>query len=196
MCLGLFCVVAFAAGLPAQVTNKKETVQQARQAYYSLKSEGMAGFRCDMTPNWASLLEEKRKSDPAAVDAAIARLKQLHFSVDVGADGAAKVTHNQIAADGAKMAEGLSQVYSGMEQMTTGFFQTWAIFVVTPPLPELTSEFQLDRGPGHYSLSYKDGATDVVTLMSRDFAVSSLKVTSNDFESVLKPRFLRTPKAT
>jgi hypothetical protein len=170
-----------------------EVLKKARASYYSLKSEGMAGFQCDMTPNWASLLADQRQADPAAIDAAIARLNQLHFSVVVDADGAAKVTHNEIAADNEKMAEGLKQVYSGMEQMTTGFFQTWSVFVVNPPLPDLTTEFTLENG-AQYGLSYKDGATDVVTVMGRDFAVRSLTVTATDFVSILNPRFAKTPK--
>jgi hypothetical protein len=177
-----------------QPTAKLEVLKKARASYYSLKSEGMSGFRCDMTPNWASLLEEQHKTDPAAIDAAIARLKQLHFSVDVAADGAAKVTHNEITADNEQMAQGLGQIYSGMEQMTTGFFQTWTVFVVTPPLPELTTAFEMENQPQQYSLSYKDGATDVVTVMGRDFAVSSVKVNSKDFESVIKPQFSKTAK--
>ena len=173
---------------------KLEVLKKARASYYSLKSEGMSGFRCDMTPNWASLLEEQRKAEPAAIDAAIARLNQLHFSVDVGADGAAKVVHNEIAADNDQMAKGLSQIYSGMEQMTTGFFQTWTVFVVTPPLPELTTAFEMQNLPQLYSLSYKDGATDVVTRMGRDFAVSSVTVNATDFASVIKPQFSKTAK--
>ncbi|MBZ5524054.1 MAG: hypothetical protein LAP21_17600 [Acidobacteriia bacterium] len=168
-------------------------LEKARASYYSLKNEGMAGFQCDMTPNWAALLEEQRKTNPEGIDAAIVRLKQLHFSVTVGADGAAKVTHNEITADNEKMAEGLKQIYSGMEQMTTGFFQTWSVFVVSPPLPELATPFELENG-ADYSLSYKDGATDVVTLMGRDFAVKALQVTAQEFVSILKPRFSKTPK--
>lgn len=189
----LLATIVLTAGLPAQTTDQKEILKKARDSYYSLKSEGMTGFQCDMTPNWASLLEDQRKADPAAIDAAIARLQQLHFSVAVDANGAAKVTHNEIAADNAKMAEGLKQVYSGMEQMTTGFFQTWTVFVVTPPLPELTTEFKLDSGE-QYGLTYKDGSTDVSTVMGRDFAVRSLKVTAQDFVSILNPRFAKTPK--
>ncbi|HWZ42181.1 MAG TPA: hypothetical protein VNW97_01825 [Candidatus Saccharimonadales bacterium] len=177
-----------------QQTAKLEVLKKARASYYSLKSERMSGFHCDMTPNWASLLEEQRKTQPAAIDAAVDRLKRLRFSVDVGADGAAKVTHNEITADNDQMAQGLSQIYSGMEQMTTGFFQTWTVFVVTPPLPELTTEFEMQDLPQQYSLSYKDGATDVVTLMAQDFAVSAVKVTAKDFESVIKPRFSKTAK--
>lgn len=192
-CFFLLVVTVLAAALPAQTADKKEILKQARQSYYSLKSEGMTGFQCDMTPNWASLLEDQRKANPAAIDTAIARLRELHFAVAVDAEGSAKVTHNQIAADNQKMAEGLSQVYSGMEQMTTGFFQTWSIFVVTPPLPQLTTEFNLESG-AQYGLSYKDGATDVVTVMDKDLVVRSVKVTAKEFVSILNPRFGKTPK--
>src|SRR5258708_27819912 len=112
-----------------------------------------------MVPNWAALLEEQRKAEPAKIDEAIERLKGIHFSVDVDADGAAKVGHNEIAADNDAMAKGLAQVYSGMEQMTSGFFQTWAVFVIHPALPEQGTDFDLETSPLQYHLAYKEGGT-------------------------------------
>src|SRR5258707_9325385 len=82
-----------------QQPGKLEVLHKARASYYSLKLEGMAGFQCDMSPNWASLLADQRKTNPEAIDTAIERLKRIHFSVSVGPDGAAKVSHNEIAAD-------------------------------------------------------------------------------------------------
>lgn len=188
------CVFMLQAGAYGfQQPGKLEVLGKARASYYSLKLEGMTGFQCDMSPNWASLLADQRKTNPAAIDAAIDRLKRIHFSVSVGPDGAAKVSHNEIAADNQQMAEGLSQIYSGMEQMTTGFFQTWAVFVISPPLPDPATEFDLQKTEG-FSLSYKDGPTDVITLMGTDFTVRSLQVTAKEFVSILKPRFAKTPK--
>jgi hypothetical protein len=179
--------------MQAQTADQRAVIEKARNAYYSLKREGMPSFQCDMTPNWAALLQSQRAADPERIDAAVERLKGLHFSVTVAADGAAKVAHNEIKADNPQMAEGLSQVYKGMEQMTTGFFQTWSVFVVSPPLPEVATAFKLENG-AEYALTYKDGGTDVATVMGKDFAVRSLKVTAADFVSVLNPRFTNTPK--
>jgi hypothetical protein len=186
-----FAMPALTASSPQAKPQDKAIVEQARKSYYSLKAAAMAGFQCEMTPNWGALLEEQHKSDPAAIDTAIVKLKQIHFFVVVDADGAAKVSNNEIPADNETMAEGLKQVYSGMEQMTSGFFQTWAVFAVNPPLPDPATEFIL-TGSAPYKISYKDGDSDIVTVMGADFAVTSLTVTAPSFVSVLKPQFSKT----
>jgi hypothetical protein len=176
----------------SQQSGNIEILKKARQSYYSLKSEGMAQFQCNISPNWAALLAETRKTNPAAFDKTMGMLKQLSFSVTVAANGSIKVLHSEIPADNEQTAKGLSQIYSGMEQMISGFFQTWSIFVLTPALPEPDSDFKLEDGGREYRLSYKDGPTEVLTTMGKDFAISMVKVTAKDFDSTLWPRFTKT----
>jgi hypothetical protein len=111
------------------------------------------------------------------------------------------------------MAKGLAQVYSGMEQMTSGFFQTWAVFVVHPALPEQGTDFDLETGPSQYHLAYKEGGTKAAeaekpaetaakpesgtaidVTMSRLFVIDAVKVVAENFTSTIKPRFAKTPK--
>ncbi len=191
----------------AALSQKQQLLKDARASYYSLKTEGMKGFSCTMVPNWAALLEEQRKSAPEKIDEAIERLKGIHFSVDVDADGAAKVGHNEISADNDAMAKGLAQVYSGMEQMISGFFQTWAVFVVHPALPEEGTDFDLETGASQYHLAYKEGGTTAAgaepaaasgtaidVTMSKLFIINSVKVVAASFTSTIKPRFAKTSK--
>src|SRR5229473_436856 len=118
LCFLLICCCtlasAFAQAGASQPPDKLEILKQARQAYYSLKSEGFAQFQCGMDPNWKALLAEQRKANPESIDRAIERLKLIHFLVTVDANGAAKVTHNEITADNEDMAKGLAQIYGGM----------------------------------------------------------------------------------
>src|SRR5215472_1123141 len=155
------------------VGNKQQIISQARQAYYNLRSEGLDGFQCSVTPNWEALLADQRKSDPKAADAAIETLSKLHFNAKLGADGKVKLTHNDIPGASKEMMDALRQIYTGMEQMASGFFDTWSQFMLHRPFPEVESEYQLQVQGPQYLLTYKDGAvTDVATTMSRDFAIS------------------------
>jgi len=189
-CAALFVWVA----LPAQAVDKDVVIRQARAAYYSLNGEGLQQFQCNMTPNWEALLADLRKTDSAAVDRAVQKLKELRFSAVVPLQGTAKVTHNEISADNKQMADGLAQIYDGMDQMIVGFFQTWSVFVITPGLPEAGSTFQLEEIPSGYRISYKDGSADVVTLMNKDFSITSTMVRSKEFDSTLQPLFKQTAK--
>jgi hypothetical protein len=186
----LFLVAASAQ--TADQASKKEVINQAHGAYYSLKGKGLSEFQCNLAPNWEALLADTRKTNPEGADRAISTLNRLKFTVSLGTSGSAKVTHTTVTPTNKEMASGLDQVYGGMEQMVTGFFDTWSPFMVTTPFPDAASDYQLVALGDQWQLSYKDGNADVVTTMGKDFAIRQLKVTTPDFNSTLQPQFTRT----
>ena len=192
----LICCWAFVpTHSPGQViANKQAILSQARQSYYNLHNEGLAAFQCSVTPNWEMLLQNQRKQDPAAVDAAVKTLNQLHFTASLAADNSVKLTHNDLTGQSQQMMEALRQIYGGMEQMTSGFFDTWKLFMLRSPFPEVKSEYQLEALGPQFRLAYKDGTADVVTTMGRDLSITNLRVTTTDFDSSIQPTFTRTPK--
>ena len=191
----LACGIADAPLSFAQTAADQQAILgQARQAYYSLHREGLLSFQCALTPNWETVLQDVRKQNPAGADNAIKILSQLHFMVNLGADGGAKITHNDLSGQSKEMMDALAQVYGGMQQMTSGFFDTWSFYMLYSPLPKLKSTYQLHVIGSQYQLAYRDGDADVVTTMGKDFAISDLKTTTQKFDSVIQPRFAGTPE--
>ncbi|HEX7286783.1 MAG TPA: hypothetical protein VF532_11420 [Candidatus Angelobacter sp.] len=154
----------------------------------------MKQFTCSMNPNWTALLKTQGVNDPKVLDPAAAKLSQLHFKVDVNGDGNAKISHNEIPAENDQVAEGLKQIYGGMEQMTTGFFQTWSVFVINPPLPDPDTPIELETTPNQYRIKYLEGATRVGVDMGKDYSVTSVHASTADFDSVIRPRFTASGK--
>jgi hypothetical protein len=191
----LFCCALRPAMAPAQdVPNKQAVLGQARDAYYNLRTQGLVSFQCDVTPNWELLLQDERKQNPAAAENAIKTLSQIRFTTSLGADSTVKVTHNDPPGQSEDMMKAFSQIYGGMEQMASGFFDTWKIFMLSPPFPEVSSEYQLQALDARYQLSYKEGAADVVTTMGQDFAISNMQTNTSEFKSSIQPTFTRTAK--
>lgn len=188
------CCALFSTCLQAQtVPNPRQVLTEARQAYYNLPAQGMAGFQCGVTPDWEVLLQEARKGNPDGVDRAIKLLSQLRFVVTLGTDGKVKLTHNELAGQNKETNDGLAQIYGGMEQMTSGFYDTWSLFVINSPLPQPDSKFEMQAGGPLYLLAYTEGTTQVATTLSKDFAISEMKVTTPEFDSVIHPEFTKTP---
>jgi hypothetical protein len=186
---------AWAVSMQAQeVANKQAVLGQARGAYYNLRSQGMAGFQCDVSPNWELLLKDLRQQNPEGATNAIKTLNQLHFTTSLSADDSVKVTHNDLAGQSPEMMSALKQIYGGMEQMASGFFDTWKLFMLAAPFPEVSSQYRLESVGAQYKLSYKEGTADIVTTMGHDFAISNMTVVTPDFNSAIQPIFTRTPK--
>lgn len=175
--------------------DKKEIIRRARDGYYSLRRLGLVQFDSNVTPNWEVILKDQIKSDPSSAQAGMKLLNTLHFALFLGPDGNVKVTHrsdNPPANE--QMAKSFDQIYGGMEQALSGFFASWSIFMLTSPFPEVGSEYRLQETSGGYELSYKEGDTDIVTSMSKDLAITEIKVSSSTFNSSLKPTLRKGPQ--
>ena len=188
------CAMSFSTAFAVDLPNKKEIIARARQSYYNVRDQGLAGFRCEITPNWDSLLADTRKTDPASADRALKNLNQIHFSMTLATDNKVQITHTAPSAENAQQASALNQIFDGMQQMTSGFFDTANPFILSSPFPEVNSEYQLEEQGGQYRLSYKEGDADVVTLMNKGLVISSLNVTTPVFTSSIQPLFLENPK--
>lgn len=179
---------------PAQSPDQRDVLAQARQAYYSLKSERMAQCRCRIRPDWSVLLSELGKSNPVAMNNAVQRLNAIHFTVWVGPDGNARIEHDEAPANNERETEALNQIYSGMEQMISGFFMTWSAYMISPALPEADAEYQLEQTASGYRITYKEGPADITTEMGDDFSIDRQEIVTPAFTSTLNPHFRRTSK--
>ena len=171
----------------------KEILKQARQEYYNLRNRGLIAFTSNVQPNWRLGLKNQLSANPANAENAVNMLNGIHFLLSLGPDGAVKVTHRaDVAPTNEKVAEGFKQIFGGMEQSMSGFFDTWSPFMLTSPFPEVGSEYRLEEVDNQYRLSYKEGTAAVVTTMSKkDLVISEIAVDSPEFKSVIKPQFTR-----
>ncbi|HET7873206.1 MAG TPA: hypothetical protein VFL42_11885, partial [Terriglobales bacterium] len=196
--LGLPATMAADKKQPVAKTleQKQDVLRQARAAYYNLRSEGLLEFQANVVPDWNPILEPLRKSaDAQSIERAKRILGGLHFAMSLDRSNTVKVTHSSDAPpENADLAKGFNQIFEGMEQALTGFFETWSPFMLTSMFPDVDSEFQLDDLGDKYKVSYKDGDADVVLTMGKNFVLSEAKVTSPKFSSFIWPEFTATSK--
>ncbi len=178
----------------AENVDKREIISQARQAYYSLRAHGLVQFQATVQPNWRLLLKDI--PDPAKVDDTAKILNKLHFSMSLDENGAVKVTHQSdaTAEDDTRYAAGFNQIFDGMAQMTSGFFDTWKPFMLTSALPAVDSDYQLEDKGTEYLLTYKEGSSDVQTTLSKTLVITEIKVDDPTFHSWIRPQFQTSSK--
>jgi hypothetical protein len=189
---------ALRAQAPVQVPvtdpDPKGVLVKARAAYYNLSSRGFKQYRFQANPDWASLLGDLAKTNPTGFDAAMKLFSKLHFNVVVDAEGAANISHNEVETPNEEAKAGMNQVYSGMDQMLTGFFQTWNPFMIQTPFSKVGSALSVEDTGTKYRVQWVEtGSTKVDILMDRTYAVTEMKVSSPVFDSVIRPVFDRQP---
>jgi len=68
LCLPLLmaCCLVGMAQSQTTVTDSKKVIEDARHAYYSLRTAGLDEFRATVKPNWELVLKDQLAADPAA----------------------------------------------------------------------------------------------------------------------------------
>ncbi|HEX3094224.1 MAG TPA: hypothetical protein VHW72_16440 [Candidatus Angelobacter sp.] len=198
--LSLCALLLLACGLaaaqsPVPAADSKKVVEKARQSYYNLRAAGLDEFRATIKPNWSLVLKDQLKADPEKGEAAVKLLNGLHFSMLLDKDGKVTVTHRtDTEPANEQQRQGFDQIYSGLDQAITGFFTTWSVFMLSPPLPAADSVYQLEDLGVQYRISYKDGDSDVITTMGKNMIITEVKVNSKDYVSSVRPQLTRTAK--
>jgi hypothetical protein len=193
----LLCCSILNIALPlahgADLAGKREIIKKARATYYSLRSHGLDEFEASVQPNWRLVLKDQLAQDPAGAEEGLKLLNGIHFQVSLGRDGAVKITHHEdVAPTNQQAAEGFKQIFSGMEQAMSGFFDSWSPFMLTSPFPDATGEYTLEEVNHQYLLSYKDGTAAIASTISEDLAIREIKIDSPEFKSILKPQFSKS----
>ncbi|HXO37935.1 MAG TPA: hypothetical protein VN872_04830 [Candidatus Acidoferrum sp.] len=197
LCLPFLVVFSLVAAAQSQTSapDRKKVLEEGRHAYYSLRGAGLDEFRATIKPNWALVLKDQIKSDPAAAQAGLKLLNGLHFSMLLDRSDKVTVTHHaDIAPSNEQQRQGFDQIYSGMDQAISGFFTTWSVFMLNSPFPTADSDYKLEDLGTQYRLSYKDGSADVVTMMGKNLIITEIKVNSPEFISSVRPQFVHTAK--
>lgn len=177
---------------PSAPVDTKKVMAEARAAYYSLASMGFTGARCSIVPDWKKVLGENVEA--AELDQQVKRLDHLKFAVIVNGSGAAIVTHSiDEGADDLDPA-GVKQIFDGMDQMVGGVFQTWTPFMVAGLFPADDVVSKLELVGENYKLTYKDGDSDITTMMDKNYQISEVTVLSPQLRATMRPKFEKSPK--
>lgn len=197
---------ALAFALPAQAADKAAEkaadkapaklqqvalLEKARAGYYSLQREGLAEFTCSLAPDWGKMLAGVRESDPAEAERRLKIFQQIHFQVKALIVGMIDVKHSYSGEEHPELADNMQHIYHGIEQMVTGFFDTWKGFVMVPFLPETSADFNIQKKGAQYRLTYSEGDVAVVTQLDPNLMITSTRITSSEFDSTIKPQFTR-----
>lgn len=195
LCLA-YLGVSVAASPPARAAGDKEIVRQARQAYYTLRSEGLSAFQCNVAVDWDKLFTSILGPDGVANNPDLVNSgKATRFAAALGLDGQPKVTHRfgVVPAD-AKVKASLEQIVSGTEQVVGGSLQSWGGVLFATPFPAVESNYKLEERGSQYRLSFQEGKIDILIVMAKSLVISEMSVNMPEGLATLKPKFVKTPK--
>jgi|SRR5580658_395888 hypothetical protein len=189
----ILLVVSVIAGMCAPVAScadKSEVIRKANETYYSLSGNGLTAFRCQVLPDWDATYKDL-KMDAVGREQVLPAARRIHFSVAVGPTGAVSISHqSDVAPADEELAKRLRDTTSGLDQVLTGFFQTWSQFMVNSPLPGPVSGYQMEENGNGYRLTADKKDVHAAISMGRDFVIDSMAAKTPDFEGTIHPHFV------
>lgn len=183
--------VKAASQTSGKALNKAEILEKARAGYYSLHREGLSEFTCGLVPDWEMMLAEVRKTNPEEAERRLKIFRQIHFELTALSLGIINIKHSYSGEEHPELAENFNHIYHGIEQMTSGFFDTWKGFVMVPFLPEASADFNIEKKGTQYRLSYREGDTEVLTRLDQNLVIKSTHIVNSEFDSTIEPQFTR-----
>ncbi|HZS49043.1 MAG TPA: hypothetical protein VFC63_28490 [Blastocatellia bacterium] len=171
--------------------DKSALLKKASAAYYTLKSQGVSGFKCVASSDWNKYIEDNLKQNPLP-DAAVAKLKTVRMEVSVSDTGAPTVT--AVTPDGSEIDDSISQVTDAASQFINSFYQAWWPFVFNNPFTDFDPNYDLQNNGSGYQIHQKQGASDVTIVMGKDYALSEMDVVLPNNSTIFRPKYTSTNK--
>jgi hypothetical protein len=188
--VALVVVTLASSGSSAQSDQDREFVREARRAYYHLKGQGLKGFTATVQPTWGISIK-----NIAANPEALKMLQAVRFMVSVDEAGTARLSSS---TDTKTLTEDnqrrIKRLTDGVDQIVSGFFATWRLFMFDVPLPPVDGRYHLGKVGENYLLTYNDGHGDVATTLRSDFYLIEMKVSAAEFQGSIKPRLVKTDR--
>jgi hypothetical protein len=188
-CLFSLCLLLIAVVPPAWSADAKKVLEKANQTYYNLKAHGFAGFSCQASPDFDAAYKDMTM-DEAGRAQVLPAAKKIRFDLLVGPTGAALVSHQFAEAPPSEeIADRIRKTASGMDQILSGFFQTWSSIMVNSPFGGADSDYRAEQLPNGHRLVTDSGKTQITLTMDHKFVLTLIEVKSPELAATLHPQF-------
>jgi hypothetical protein len=177
----------------AGALNPKKIVQDMHEANYTLKKHGLGSVHCSVQVNWADMYQEL---DATGDDSKklLVLLEKSRFKVAIGPEGSTSISvESDEPPPNEQVAERMRQALSGAQETITGFFNSWAGFMVRSMIPQPDEEYQLKAEDGGYLLTYSEGKAIVSINTDTNLKIGHVDFKSEKLSATFDPTFDPTP---
>jgi len=167
-------------------------LQLAKGLYYTPTTSGLRSFHCDVTVDWKDLLARFGAPSLPADDPHLVYLQSTKLSVDDDLTGAGFL--NWIQPPTGDMDDSVGKIRGGMQQMISGFFQSWNPFLNGSYIPTLDATTTAKAEGDGILVHSGDASNEVDEHFDKNMLLTEMHVTTSALDVKARPTFLDTPK--
>ncbi len=146
-----------------------------------------------MNFDWKDFIQKASNQPIADDDARLKYLQTIQLSVDDDLHGAGELHWNAPTPPPDSTEESVAKIRGGMQQIWSGFFQSWNGFM-TGDLLLLDAKATVERTNDGYHVAVRTGPSLAEEVFDKDLLLKTVRVTTPTLESTISPEFSPGPQ--
>jgi hypothetical protein len=174
-------------------------LQKTADLYFSSKKEGLAGFECEVHPDWHALFVSANhgKEIPEG-NASLAALQKVKVRLHARMQGGSTIEwvndSDSGASDNDPTSAMLENMHMTVQQMLEGFVQFWSPFMEVEVVPSRADGLEITHTPTVHTIHAKQGATELTETFNSDLVLEHFDVVLSGTSIKFAPTFESTPQ--
>jgi hypothetical protein len=178
---------------------ENEWLAKTSKLYFSSAKAGLAGFSCDIRPDWHALFVSANKGAEApATDAYLSQLEKVKVKMHARMQGGSTIEWVTDAGGGSTPSGDANAVIDNMhqtvQQILEGFLQFWSPFMEVTVVPPKADGLEITHGGTSHTIHAKQGTTELTEIFNSNLVLEHFNVTLAGTSIKLSPTFEPTPQ--
>ena len=184
---------------PGPENPDNEWLAKASKLYFSSAKAGLAGFNCDIHPDWHALfLSANKGAEAPGSDAYVAQLKKIKVKMHARMQGGSTIEWVADSSDANAPSGDANAVIDSMhqtvQQILEGFLQFWSPFMQVTVVPPKADGLEITHAPTSHTIHAKQGTTELTEIFNNSLVLEHFNVTLAGTSIKLAPTFEPTPQ--
>jgi hypothetical protein len=178
---------------------ENEWLAKTSKLYFSSAKAGLAGFNCEIHPDWHALFVSANKGAEAPKsDVYLAQLKKVRVRMHARMQGGSTIEWLADSSDGNPPSSETNAVIDNMhqtvQQILEGFLQFWSPFMEVTVVPPKAEGLEITHSATSHTIHAKQGTTELTEIFNSNLVLEHFNVTLAGTSIKLAPTFVPTPQ--
>ena len=178
---------------------ENEWLAKTSKLYFSSAKAGLAGFNCEIHPDWHALFLSANKGVEAPdSDAYLAQLNKVKVRMHARMLGGSTIEWVADSSDPNPQSGDsntvIDKMHQTVQQILEGFLQFWSPFMEVTTVPPKADGLEITHGAASHTIHAKDGSTELTEIFNNNLVLEHFNVTLSGTSIKLAPTFEPTPQ--
>ncbi len=177
-----------------QASADNDWLAKTSNQYFSSAKAGLAGFNCEIHPDWRALFASASKSGETPANSAyLDQLNKVKVRMHARMKGGSTVEWLVDSSDGKPPSDDaggmIDSMHQTVQQILEGFMQFWSPFMEVTVVPPKADGLEITHGPTSHTIHAVQGTTELTEIFNNNLVLEHFNVALAGTSIKLSPTF-------